>query len=106
MTQRVCFTMQLKHDRIADYRAAHATVWPEMQRALSETGWSNYSLFLRESDGLVVGYLETEDFEAALAGMAEKEVNRRWQDSMAEFFEASTHPDRSLLRLEEYFHLE
>merc|ERR1712166_559737 len=34
-----------------------------MLQALSRTGWTNYSLFLAE-DGLLVGYVETPDFEA------------------------------------------
>lgn len=106
MSRRVCFTMQLKHDRIADYRAAHETVWPEMREALRETGWSDYSLFLRERDGLIVGYLETDDFDRARERMAEREINTRWQSRMAEFFETSDHPDRAMVRLEEYFHLE
>ena len=89
MTRRVCFTMQLKRDRIADYLAAHETVWPEMREALSETGWSDYSLFVRESDGLVVGYLVTDDFDRARARMAEQEVNVRWQATMAPYFESS-----------------
>ena len=56
-----------------------------MLDALSATGWRNYSLFL-SGDGLLVGYLETEDFEAALAGMEATGVNARWQAEMAEFF--------------------
>ena len=42
-------------------------------------------LFLRD-DGLLVGYLETEDFERARAGMARREVNERWQREMGDFF--------------------
>ena len=38
--------------------------------ALAETGWHNYSLFLRP-DGLLIGYFETESLEAAQAGMAQ-----------------------------------
>jgi L-rhamnose mutarotase len=60
------------------------SVWPEMVNALSETGWNNYSLFLRP-DGLLVGYLETENFQNARAGMAKREVNARWQRDMADF---------------------
>jgi L-rhamnose mutarotase len=77
-----------------------------MQQALTETGWHNYSLFLRD-DGLLVGYLETPDFGQALAGMAAREVNARWQASMAEFFEDldGRRPDEGMLRLEEVFHL-
>ena len=54
--------------------------------------------------GLLVGYLETEDFEAAQRGMAATEVNDRWQSEMAVFF--GERADEGLVRLEEVFHLE
>ena len=83
--QRVCFQLQVRPDRLEEYTARHAAVWPEMLEALAATGWHNYSLFLRE-DGLLIGYFETPRLEAALAGMAATEVNARWQAEMAEFF--------------------
>lgn len=103
-TQRVCFTMQLKRDRIDDYLRAHDRVWPAMLEALAETGWTNYSLFIRRDDGLIVAYLETDDFERANSEMSRREVNSRWQSQMAEFFDAGR-PDGQLDILEEYFHL-
>ena len=60
--QRICFVLQVKADRLKEYKERHRAVWPEMLDALRETGWTNYSLFLR-SDGLLVGYLETQDFD-------------------------------------------
>jgi L-rhamnose mutarotase len=60
--KRVCFVLQVKPERLREYKERHRTVWPEMLAALRESGWSNYSLFLRP-DGMLVGYLETEDFE-------------------------------------------
>ncbi|KJQ55475.1 L-rhamnose mutarotase [Microbacterium sp. SA39] len=102
--QRVCFTLRLRADRLDDYLRDHADVWPEMLEALSDAGWTNYSLFLRRGDGLVVGYLETEDFERAQSAIARREVNARWQASMAGYFE-SGRPDGALEELEEYFHL-
>ena len=63
--QRVCFILQVRPERLAEYKERHAEVWPEMREALSSTGWGNYSLFLRD-DGLLIGYLETPDFQAAL----------------------------------------
>ncbi|WP_174184224.1 L-rhamnose mutarotase [Nocardia barduliensis] len=113
-TERVCFLLALRPDRIDDYLAAHATVWPDMLDALRGAGWTNYSLFLRPEDGLVVGYLETADFAAAQAAMAATEVNARWQSSMAQYFQASpfsrvqpgARPDESVHRLTEYFHLD
>ncbi len=104
---RVCFLLHVKKDRLEEYKERHRTVWPEMIAALRETGWHNYSLFLTD-DGLLVGYLETQDFQEALAGMAAKEVNGRWQSEMAEFFEdpEGRHADRQMGPLEEVFHLD
>jgi L-rhamnose mutarotase len=77
-----------------------------MLAALRETGWHNYSLFLRD-DGLLVGYLETDDFDAALEGMARTEINARWQAGMAPFFEdLEGHPDEGMNTLAEAFHLD
>ena len=69
--------------------------------ALHETGWHNYSLFLRE-DGLLIGYFETPDLQAALAGMEATAVNARWQAEMAPLFDA----ELTFERLEEVFHLD
>ena len=79
--QRIGFILKVKKDRIEEYKERHAHVWPDMQQALRETGWGNYSLFMRE-DGLLFGYVETDDFAAAKAGMATREVNARWQAEM------------------------
>jgi L-rhamnose mutarotase len=100
--ERVCFQLQVRPDRLEEYRARHREVWPEMLDALREAGWRNYSLFLRD-DGLLVGYVETDDFEAAQRAMAATEVNERWQRDMAPFFDARA--DHALVCLEEVFHL-
>jgi L-rhamnose mutarotase len=105
--RRVCFQLQVRPDRIEEYKARHAAVWPDMLRALSHTGWHNYSLFLRP-DGLLIGYVETPSIEEAQAGMAATEVNARWQAEMAEFFVdlGDARPDTGFVQLEEVFHLE
>ncbi|MBO0915853.1 L-rhamnose mutarotase [Streptomyces laculatispora] len=102
--QRVCFLLNVREDRIGEYRERHASVWPDMLAALSAAGWHNYSLFLRE-DGLLVGYLETEDFDAAREAMAATEVNERWQRDMADFFEQPEAADDAMVPLIEVFHL-
>ena len=104
--ERVCFLLRVRPERLDEYAARHREVWPEMLDALRDAGWRNYSLFLA-GDGLLVGYLETDDFEAALAGMDATDVNARWQAEMAEFFElpGDSRPDTDLTRLSEVFHL-
>jgi L-rhamnose mutarotase len=104
---RVCFTLQVDPTKLDAYRAAHAAVWPDMLRALADSGWHDYRLFLRP-DGLLVGFLETDDFAAAQAAMARTEVNARWQAAMAGFFPAlgESRPDEGMLVLDQVFHLE
>ena len=105
--QRVSFILKVREDRLEEYVARHSQVWPGMLEALRETGWSNYSLFIRP-DGLLIGYFETPDLQAALDGMASTEVNARWQAEMAPFFESldGKRPDEAFVLLAEIFHLE
>lgn len=106
--KRVGFLLQVKPDKIAEYKARHQAVWPEMLDALRRTGWHNYSLFMRD-DGLLFGYFETpSSFQTALDGMAREEINARWQDTMAPFFEnlSGAHADQSMVELQEVFHLD
>jgi len=104
--ERACFLLRVRPDRLDEYKGRHRAVWPEMLDALSAAGWRNYSLFL-DGDGLLVGYVETDDFDAALRAMEATGVNARWQAEMAPFFElpAGERADTGLRRLEEVFHL-
>lgn len=106
--KRVGFILKVKQDKLAEYKKHHESVWPEMLEALRRHGWHNYSLFMRD-DGLLFGYFETpENFQAALDGMAGEEINTKWQEFMAPYFEGlgGAHADEGMLELEEVFHLD
>jgi L-rhamnose mutarotase len=106
--KRVGFLLKVKQERMAEYIAHHEHVWPEMLQALSASGWTNYSLFIRE-DGLLFGYFETdESLAVAQERMAARDINTRWQEFMAPYFESPTNsrPDEMFLELDEIFHLD
>ncbi|MBX2999021.1 MAG: L-rhamnose mutarotase [Caldilineaceae bacterium] len=106
--KRVGFQLKVKEALIDEYVEHHKQVWPEMLAALRQAGWHNYSLFLRQ-DGLLFGYFETPDsLEAAQAKMASTEINTRWQQFMAPYFESANNarPDEMFLELREVFHLD
>lgn len=106
--RRVGFMLKVKQHLIDEYKDHHKNVWPEMLQALHDTGWHNYSLFMRP-DGMLFGYFETpESLEAAQTAMAQTEVNGRWQDTMSPYFEISegARPDELFIELEEVFHLD
>ena len=103
--QRACFVMRIKKDEVEEYRAAHEPVWPEMLDAMRRAGIRNYSMFLR-SDGLLVGYLEAEDVQRALAEVGVTDVSRRWEEGMAPYFEGGSGDLRcaKVEWLDEFFH--
>jgi L-rhamnose mutarotase len=105
--KRICFLLKIRTEKVDEYRARHSDVWPEMLDALRATGWRNYSLFLRP-DGLLVGYVETDDFAKARAGMKAHPVNARWQAEMSPFFEdmSDGSADDHMIPLAEVFHLD
>ena len=106
-TQRVCFQLQVDPARLDEYRERHAAVWPDMLRAIEASGRRNYSLFLRD-DGLLIGYYEVDDDEAAQASLANDPRTAPWEAEMAEFFIAldGARPDQGAPRIPEVFHLE
>ena len=104
---RICFQLQVKPDRMAEYVERHRAVWPEMLRAIEASGRRNYSLFLRE-DGLLIGYYETDDDAASATALAEDPDTAAWEAEAADFFEAlpGSRPDQGAPRIREVFNLE
>jgi len=93
---------------LEEYKTHHENVWPDMLEALTRTGWRNYSIFARD-DGLLFGYFEADsDLAASVEGMSHEEVNARWQEMMAPYFEIpqGARPDQVMVELEEIFHLD
>lgn len=83
---RAAFVLTIRPDKVPEYVAAHAGVWPELRTAISAAGIRNYSIFLHGNQAF--GYLESDDLDAAWAHLARQEVNQRWQDAMADLLDA------------------
>ena len=103
---RVCFQLQVRPERLDEYRERHASVWPEMLREIAASGRTNYSLFLR-SDGLLIGYFETDDLTASGRYLAASAVASKWEIEMAPFFVSlDGRPDQGFEQLPEVFNLD
>ena len=110
MTERVCFRLQVKPERMAEYVERHRAVWPEMLRALERSGRRNYSLFL-DRDGLLIGYFEVDSADELAASqrrLADDPATVRWEAEAAEFFVAldGRRADQGAVLLPEVFNLE
>jgi L-rhamnose mutarotase len=103
MTERSAFVLHVRPDKIDEYVAAHANVWPEMLDALRNAGIRNYSIF--RDDTRVFGYFESDDLERAAEYLAAQPVCTRWQDAMAVLLEERV-PESGAPPLQEIFRLD
>ncbi len=103
---RKAFVIQAKPGMAAEYQARHNPIWPEIEQALKQHGFSNYSIFLREDTNELFGYFEVAD-EALSQQIADTEVCRRWWRYMTEVLvcETADSPKGKEVTLREVFHL-
>jgi L-rhamnose mutarotase len=103
--KRFSFLMRIRPELKAQYQKRHDELWPDMARAITESGIKNYSIFFR-GDGLLFGYFESEDPAKSLEQLGRTDVNARWQESMDGFFvkkdPSTVGPD--IETIEEVFH--
>lgn len=104
--KRICFQMKFDTSNISQYLKDHETVWPELQKALVDCGWHDYSLFYRD-DGYAIGYYETEhkNHQEACDLMGKLDINARWQDTMSKYTAQNVRPDEASMSLNHFFYL-
>jgi len=78
--QRFGMVIGIKPEKIAEYKRLHADTWPEVLAQIKTSNIRNYSIFLREPENLLFGYLEYHgsDFAADMARMAEDPKTQEW----------------------------
>ena len=105
--KRYSFLMRIRPELKAEYKKAHDEIWPDMAKALRDSGFRNYSIFFRP-DGTLFAYLESNDPAQAFEKMGKTEVNTRWQKAMDRFFikadSKTVGPD--VVEIEEVFHMD
>lgn len=103
---RVSFQLRIDPARLEEYLARHTPVRPEMLAEIAASGRRNYSLFLADG-GVLFGYYEVDDDDAAQAYLAASPIASRWEAEMAPFFLGlAGRPDQAATPLAEIFHLE
>lgn len=103
---RFAFKLRIKADAIEGYEQDHKAVWPELLSKLKEVGISDYSIFRRGQELVLV--MRVGDFEAAWDALAGDPVNLRWQREMAKYFEPvpGMEPGERFAMMKEVFYLE
>lgn len=103
--EKIAFRMQLKAGRLAEYRARHDAVWPELSALLREAGIRDYSIHHDpETDALFATL-----WRAAGHGMdalPAHPVMQRWWAYMADLMETNADLSPRSVVLETVFHLD
>ena len=78
---------RLKPGAEPEYDALHEAVWLEVLEAIRAAGVTKWRIY---RDGLdLFHHIECEDYDRAIAELAELEVNRRWQATVAPLMEVA-----------------
>jgi L-rhamnose mutarotase len=103
--KRHAFKMKLKPGFEAEYKRRHDEIWPELATLLSESGISDYSIFL-DTETLTLFAVQKLNDDARDAELPQHPVVKKWWAYMADIMEA--HPDHSpvAIPLREVFYLE
>lgn len=78
--QRICELVHVRPEAIAEYKRIHAEVWPSVLARLRASHITNYSIYLREPENLLIAYYEYagDDLEADKAAIAADPETQRW----------------------------
>jgi len=103
---RYAFQLRLKKDAIEEYEREHTRVWPELLARLKEVGISDYSIFRRGHELVLV--MQVQDFDRAWDELDRDPVNQRWQKEMGRLFEPvpDLQPGERFAMMREVFRLE
>lgn len=103
--KRNAFKMKLKPGFEAEYKVRHDRIWPELEALLSESGISDYSIFLDEETLTLFAVQKLSD-DARDADLPDHPIVKKWWAYMADIME--THPDNApvAVTLTEVFHLD
>ena len=98
---------KVKKELIDEYEKAHSNIWPEMNSAIRDAGFRNYSIFAMD-DGTMFAYLEHDNLKKGFEQISKTEVSKRWQKYMERFFEKSNSKSEGpeYIYLKEVYHID
>lgn len=103
--RRNAFKMKLKPGCAEEYKKRHDAIWPELEALLSESGISDYSIFLDEETLTLFAVQKLRD-DSLERDLAQNPIVKKWWAYMADIMD--THPDNEpvALPLREVFHMD
>ena len=102
---RICFHLQVKLDRLDEYKRLHREVWPDVLAELKRAGIRNYSIYMWEG-GHEFGVLECDDWADVQRVLGASSVMAKWEEFMTAYLATPVEAGKGPRLLEEVFRLE
>jgi len=103
--KKTAFAMKLKPGFADEYKKRHDAIWPELKKAITQSGVFDYSIYLDEESLTLFAVQKIKDCGNP-DSQKEMEIVRKWWDMMADIMEVN--PDNSpvTVPIQEVFHLD
>ncbi|MGR3662506.1 MAG: L-rhamnose mutarotase [Paracoccaceae bacterium] len=102
--EKFAFKMQLSPGQRDEYKRRHDEIWPELSRALTDAGVSDYSIHLDpETNILFATMWRRKDHD--LDALSETDLMQKWWSYMADIMQTHDSNEPVATPLETLFHM-
>jgi len=103
--KRIAFKMFLKPGFEEEYKKRHHEIWPELKKLLSNSGVSNYSIFLDKETNFLFA-VQNMHGEKSSQELSCQHIVQKWWNYMADIMEVNNDNSPISISLEEMFYME
>jgi L-rhamnose mutarotase len=99
------FKMKLKPGFAAEYKKRHDEIWPELKQLLSDSGVSDYSIFLDEESNTLFA-VQSVSGAGGSQNLGQNPIVQKWWAYMADIMETNEDNSPVSVGLAEVFYME
>jgi len=103
--KRVAFKMKLREGFEEEYKKRHDEIWPELEKAIRDSGINDYSIFLDEETLTLFAVHKLTDVNTA-NDLPHNQIVKKWWDYMADIMDVNEDNSPVQTPLKEVFHME
>ncbi|MBT8044131.1 MAG: L-rhamnose mutarotase [Verrucomicrobiae bacterium] len=103
--KRIAFKMKLKPGCEAEYKKRHDEIWPQLPALLTESGITDYSVFLDEETLTLLAVHKLSGDNSA-ADLSASPLVKKWWDYMADLVETNADNSPVCIPLKEVYHMD
>ena len=105
MNKRLAWVMKLKPGNELLYKKKHDEVWPEISKALTNAGVTNYSIYFDKKDNTLIEYMELKE-NNTFDKLEDLDILKKWNVYMKDLLVTISEDDATPVvnELVEVFH--